>query len=543
MSQENPLTNRQLCEWFIRRNPSYLVSACLMAAGSRLLLVGSSDPTGDLRLILITLAVLQLYEWMVAGILLVLQRAGRAPEDRPSLLLVASAFWTGPMAATIEMIALRPALGVYVAAGACLIAVAELRLCLRALNIQMSVAGQIVACACVILLATAPPFLKIPESNSGLNEIALYGTWWVFAGLVLLCLAALRPRPAESAGWSEAAFLAMTIAATCVHLIGMNYGFFCHASYFYASPLIVALAVVGFRWLTPTKRAYKAVLALLTIMPGIAILLALQPFNEDVPVARMPPWLRDPMIAMAAMAGAAWWFGYRRHRKRILLHAGCAALALAALRALHGPIDEPVVLASMRVPVLLYGSAAYFMALAWMLRSRLEALAATAIQFVATAMMVRDQTPAAGLIICLAAGWSVWIAVHLAFRRPRWWVRVAPIAYLAIVPWMLAIAPDFQQWITAHALVLVAVLLVVGQLWRWTRYRTIAGLVAAGHLLAAAVKWTLMNARPEAVALVFAGFSLLALGALISWHKQRLLVAVYKPEEVVPVREVPELPI
>ena len=121
--------------WAIQRNPAYLVSAALTAVGARLFLVGPADPAGDIRLILLTFGVLQVYEWAVEGILIALHRAGRSPEDQPSLLLVATVFWTGPMAATMEMIAYRPRLGTYLAAGACMIALGELRTCCRMLGL------------------------------------------------------------------------------------------------------------------------------------------------------------------------------------------------------------------------------------------------------------------------------------------------------------------------------------------------------------------------------------------------------------------------
>ena len=106
--------------WMLRRNPLYLLSAVLMAVGARLYLVSPSAAPGDLGLIITTLVVLQVYEWGVSGLLLVLHRCGRSPEDKPSILLVAVAFWTGPMAATIEMTAYHAELGSIVAAGACL---------------------------------------------------------------------------------------------------------------------------------------------------------------------------------------------------------------------------------------------------------------------------------------------------------------------------------------------------------------------------------------------------------------------------------------
>ncbi len=540
MAQKTGLTWRQLLLWVVNRNPTYLISACLMAVGSRLLLVGPSDTTGDIKLILATLAVLQFYEWSVAGILLVLHRAGRSPEDRPSLLLVASLFWTGPMAATIEMTALRPTLGTCLAAGGCLIAIGEMRLSLKALEIRLSRAGQIVAGSCFALLTIAAPLLKIPESNSGLNELYLYASWWVLAGLVVGCLAALRSYSSpttESAfvsSWKpEALFLAITVAATGVHLIGMNYGFFCHASAFYSAPVMVAISFVGFACVLNSFALYRFAMAAFMLLPAVAIVLALRPFSPEVPVDKLPVWLRDPAIAISTISGVTWWFGYQRHRHRLLLHSGCVALAFAALRVLHGPIDATVVIESMKVPVLAYGFAVYFMVMAWMLGSRLEALAATGIQFVATAVMVYQQSAASGLIVSLAAGWSAWLAVHLLFRRPMWFVRIAPVAFLAIFPWTFDVTPMYRDQIAMHSAVLVVVLLVAGQIWRWTRYRSVAVLVAAGHGLAFGAGRTLHSARLEAVLLVLAGFAVLAIGAMISWHKSVLLNAMMRKEDYI----------
>ena len=63
--------------WWVERNPTYLISAGLMAVGARLYLVSPSSRAGDVGLIMLTLGVLQLYMWAVTGILLALRRWGR----------------------------------------------------------------------------------------------------------------------------------------------------------------------------------------------------------------------------------------------------------------------------------------------------------------------------------------------------------------------------------------------------------------------------------------------------------------------------------
>lgn len=143
------------CAWLIDRNPTYLVSACLVAVGARGLLVDPASPAGDLVLIVVTLAALQLYEWAVGAILIALHRARKSPEDEPSLLLVGALFWTGPVAATLEMIALRPNLGTAMTAGACVIAIGEMLTVCRVLGIALRRGTYVVASCSIALLAVA----------------------------------------------------------------------------------------------------------------------------------------------------------------------------------------------------------------------------------------------------------------------------------------------------------------------------------------------------------------------------------------------------
>jgi len=292
-------------EWMLRRNPLYLLSAVLVAVGARLYLVSPSAAPGDIGLIVTTLVVVQVYEWGVSGLLVLLHRSRRSPEDKPSLLLVAVVFWTGPMAATIEMTALRAELGTIVAAGACLIALGELLSVQRMLGIRMTIAGQLVGAACVVLLAVVPPFLRVSDGGARFSELYLYAAWWMLGALALLSLGSIwshrqasdrvgrSVRAALPLG-SELAFIAMVVAASAAHLVGMNHAFFCHASLFYASPLIIAVSVVAVEYLVTKRLWHHPLLLAASTLPVIALILAASPFDEDVPVGRGPVWFRDP---------------------------------------------------------------------------------------------------------------------------------------------------------------------------------------------------------------------------------------------------------
>jgi len=533
-------------QWVIRRNPTYLLSAAFMAIGARLMLVGPNDPTGDVRLIVVTLVALQVYEWAVGGILVVLFRARRSPEDRPSLLMVAALFWTGPFAATLEMIAYRPETGIYVAMGACVIALAELRLCARQLGVGLSRPAEIVGAACVILLACAAPLIRIPDSDSGLNETYLYAAWWVFACIVLGCVAAIRSRgrsggvaggpSQDAAGTHEFCFLGLTITACVVHLVGMNYGFFCHAAYFYASPLLIALSIVGFEWAASQTRGKSLATAAAFILPIIAIVLSLQPFDARVPVERLPVFVRDPRIGILAGAALAWWYGCVRLRLVVLLHAGNAACAMAALVAAqrYGVIQTHVSADATSVAFAFYAVTGYLLMVAAVRRSRVEAIVALLTHLLATANMLDGAGAQRSLFVFILAGWSALAAIHLAFRHPGLALRFIIIVMLTTIPWLLDSARLFQTEIALHSAGLIAVLLLIGQIWRWTGYRAIAAILIVGHAACYGGYWTLHSAQPTALLCVCAGFAMLVGGGLISWHKAGLLQAVSVVEVISP---------
>lgn len=517
----------------IMRNPAYLVSAVLVAAGARLLLVGPADAAGDVALILATLAVVQAYEWAVAATMVALQRARRSTEDLPSLMLVAAAFWTGPLAATIEMVAQRPTLGACLAAGAGLIALGEMIACARVLGLRLSRAGQAVCAACIVLLVAVAPLLKTPDRATGDNELSLYAAWWVYAGVVLGCLAlprALRQhRPAaDLAGFNvaarvELAFAAITLGATAAHLVGMNYAFFCHAAPFYASPALVALASVGFCAASRQDRSGRGFLTVSAALPAVALFLARSPFDERFPVDRLPPWMADPLIALSGLAALSWWHGFLCHRIALLLHAGTAALALMVFQIARGPVMH---LHQIRADVwllLLYLSVAYLLVVAWLRRSRCEALAAVYLHLVAVVLLVWERTQADLLIVCLVAGWSALVGMHVAVQRPGLAARLVPVVALAVIPWLLKSAETYEPFIALHSMLLMLVLWVAGHAWRWTRYRSMAIVLLLGHVAAFAWRWTAESGRPMAATLVLAGFAALAGGVLISWNKRSLV--------------------
>lgn len=540
--------------WWIRRNPTYLLSAACMAVGARLYLVEPRPRAGDVGMILLTLGVLQVYEWAVTGVLLFLHRRRRSPEDEPSLLLVATLFWTGPLAATREMVANHPDVALILALGACAIAFAELRTVRRVMGLRISTAGQLLAGCCVVLLAVAPSLLKVPKTADGTNQIALYFAWWLLAIIAMAGMATIRtcpPRPASgtvdaSPEWKafriEIAFVVATLAATVAHLAAMNYAFFCNAHWFYAAPLIIAVAIVAMEYLARRRCSAWWSLVAVFALPGIAVFLANNRFDEHVPIRALPGFMRDPLFTTLALAGIAWWYGYRRLRRNAFLHAGSAALAWAAYRGMvlfqpqlppsvHAITGSPVELSRDLVALLLYAVVVYLLLLAWLRRSRMDILAALLVHQTAFTLLVCDRVEASSLLILLAAGWSWLIGLHVAIRRPTLWLALWPICLLAAAAWLY----DFHepgQWIARmHAGAMVMVLAAAGLIWPWTRYRLVSAVIAVSDVAFYSVKWILTGKNAAASSVVLAGFILLAIGAIVGWHKARLLEMIQRPEE------------
>jgi hypothetical protein len=529
-------------EWLVQKNPTYLLSAAAMAVGARMYLVGPRDPAGDVTLILQTLAVLQLYVWAVGAILLLVERTGRSPEDRPSLLLVATLFWTGPLAATIEMTALRQGLGAGLAVGVSVIALGEMRAACRLLRLRLTWAGQLVGVACMILLAAAPPLLKIPDEPTGRNELFLYGAWLVMGLITLTVVPVVRSSCGELTRargdvprfirHPDVVFAAVTVAATVMHLVGMNHAFFCHARSFYAAPFIIALSVVAMEYLAHMPRRPAWLLGIVAAGPGMALYLSTVSFHPAVSVDALPRLVRDPLLLMSLCAALAWWFGAARNRAVGLVHLGNASLGLFALQWVPGFAERQGITDLLFVEAgtahgllvwVLGVSAVYFLASALLRRRRWEGLVSLAFSAAAIMLAAWGRTEADGLIICLVLGWWLLIGMHVAMRRPHLVLRIVPICWVARATMFLDQDSTWTWYARGHTLMMAALLIGVGCLWAWTRYRIVGTVLLLSHLAWAAARLAARTERAAALAVVASSFLLLALGVAISWHKRRLM--------------------
>lgn len=526
--------------WFVLRNPFYLLSAVCMGIGARWLLVSPHLPAGDIDLILITLAALQAYEWCVTAVLAALHRSRRSPEDQPSLMLVAVLFWTGPLAATMEMSAQNAEAGIVLAAGACAIAIAEMLAVRKLMGWRLSPWGQLLACGCVILVAAAQPFMKVPESAGDPRDLLLYALWWAIAGFGLLALPACRWHRLREYGnyflaegssvRVETGLVIAALAAGAAHLWAMDHAFFAHGRPFYAVPLLAVVSIAAMEWARSAAGRNSWSFALGVCLPLLGIAIACDRFDRDFPLGELPAMLRDPLVPALLLAAAAWGLGYLRHRWEMLVHASVIVLALASARVYRGYGGENLLPIPADV-ARLYAATAYLLVLMVLKRSRFACIAALATHQAALTQWVWGDSAGAELVVVLVAGWSLLVALHVKRTPARLAVRLVPIAVLVLASCYYERHAELFWPLRAHAALMVAVLYATGWRWPWSHYRPTAAAAGALTQAPAVAIWLHRNPNGKAIVAIATAFALLATGATISWKKEQVATSLIEEPE------------
>ena len=530
----------QAAYWLIERNPTYLASAVCMTVGARMLLVDEDNKPGMLRLIILTLVALQVYEWCVSAILVALYRSRRSPEDEPSLLLIAALFWTGPLITTMEMCAQDAGLGLVLAGAACLIALGEFQYVRRTLRLRISVWTQIMCSLCVLTIGIAQPALKIAPGATETNEVLLYGLWWLLSAIALLAVWSVRAasrqaREMETSIWAvrgdDLFFAAITLATSAAHLVAMNHAFFGNARVCYAAPLILAITIVGVELAAQVARLPTWASAGLVIVPVIGLWMAKVPFDPEFPLRTLPAALRDPQLGALVIATSVWLYALSRLRRWVFVHAVVVAAALTASRACgeYTQLDLSSGFARVgldwardQLGILLYCIVLYLLLTAWLRRSRLTAAIALVLHIVALIALFGDKIPTDVIAVTLTTGWTALVVLHLLLRRPSLAATFMPIAFLTFTSWLFLLDGRYDTVALIHLIFLVVVLFVWGWVQPWTRYRTIAVAIGAVDVVGFGLLW-FGPAHAKGLCALLAAFALLAVGLLISWHKQRLL--------------------
>ncbi len=539
MSRSPDDPRHTLVAWFVRRNPTYLLSAAAMAVGAKLYLDDPAALPGRAGHILLTLGLLQLYEAAVLAVLVWLHRARRSPEDVGALLLVGALFWTGPLVATLELTARHGPLGAGLAVRVAMIALAELGSLRALIGLRLSPPGNALAAVVLALVALLPAALRVPYGSIGTDELMLYAGWWLLAMATLLAAPAARcyatPGSAREPGAArtEAVFLAVLVAAGATHLYAMNHAFFGHARPAYPAPLLAAITIVLYEALALLRVRHPLLLTAAAAPALVGVLLSTGSFHSSLTSAGLPPAAHSPLKVALLLAAVSFWFGAARLRSRGLLHAGTAALGLALLVTLRlgggadAILQPPPAIPPLPVGVALGagGVAAYLLVVGLVCRSCGELRAALLAQLVAGSAYVWGRFAADDLIVLLLLGWTALAASHLAdgvVRRARTLAVVLLTAACCLYD-----GTQSAAWLArGHMLTMVVTLLAIGLLRPRTGYRWMSVAAGVGWSAFLGVRAGYDAPNPLAAGAVLAAFSLLAAGATISWHKQRWLSAV-----------------
>jgi hypothetical protein len=156
---------------------------------------------------------------------------------------------------------------------------------------------------------------------------------------------------------------------------------------------------------------------------------------------------------------------------------------------------------------------------AWVRRSRIEFIAAILVHALWFYALIWGRLEADEVVIKSVVGWSVLGMIHVVYRRPELWIRAIPLFLLVQAAWSegLTLAGIL------HSGSLIAFLVVLGLVFRWTSYLWIGVSLAAAAIASGSVQGIAGIARPRASLALLAAFLLLIIGGVVSWWKDRWL--------------------
>lgn len=510
------------CDWWIHRNPHYILSAMAMAVAARITLVSPDIAAGDVWNILRTFASLQAYELALFVVLFVLRRYRRGHDDLATIRIVAALFWTGPLTATTELAARDAALGSWLALSAGIFALGELAAVRRAAGLRTAPASVVVASGAIALLTVLPALLARVEAASGWRETLLYGAWCASAGLIASAAMGQTRRLGPRGAW-ELAWRSVVLVALLAQLFGMNYAFFARGAVFFAAPCVAALALATLHPLVRSRLSERRRLACAATLPILAIVLVYFDGTAAAAIARLPMVLRDPLSLAIGLAATIWLGIAVPLRSRVLLHFSVAAFAIFAWRIVPRaalplpPLDAPIVVTpeTSLMALALYGCAAYLLMAAWITRGRVEAVIGLLVGIVGA---VQPQFEYVRFIVLLSLGWSIW---PLLARLDLAGGLMAAVTVVTLLACAFDGADDVRVLARMHTLAAPLGLALFGWVLRKKPLAVAgasAGIATSGFH---AARWWASGAAPPGLAVTILAYGLLTAGVFVSWRKPR----------------------
>ena len=259
------------------RNPFYLLSALSMLLGCFALSRHLTLVPGQWMPLVILMGVLQVYEFLLLGLALYLNRRGPARADAASLFLLGLAFLVDVTYLNAELAAAHPWVAPWVALALLVLAAVKLVLLRDALGLT-SPRTLAVAIAELGLLLYLPGAIsafyyldsKIVPMRCGPEVLPhiLYGFWWLVGCIPIAFVWTERnPEtvPSIAARWIHRAVLMLPFASLLVHFLSLHLLYRLSFQAHYATPLLLGASTYAsftlgrrlgpfrllFRWAAP----------------------------------------------------------------------------------------------------------------------------------------------------------------------------------------------------------------------------------------------------------------------------------------------------
>jgi len=249
--------------FIIDHNPCYLLSGAFMLLGCWLLNFALYTRAGDIQKLLLLLLVINLYEFLLIALGLVLikhlafRRDGRILLALEALFLVDVTFING-IISTIDF-----RIGLFINLVLLVLAAIKVRLILTRLRLPNS--GRIatfilVQIAILFMVPTAYKWIATPR-HGHIPTLAVYSTWWLtfLIPLIGLILHRLPTRRLDSAGREHslaALFILISFASLLVHLYSAGWVYSIDFSPAFLSPLLLGLALAAILLEGPRLQRY-----------------------------------------------------------------------------------------------------------------------------------------------------------------------------------------------------------------------------------------------------------------------------------------------
>jgi hypothetical protein len=328
----------------IDHNPCYLLSAACMLLGCYLLNTALYTPAGDVRKLLVVLAVVNVYEACVILLARVLLRFPLVQRDAWIVLFVESLFLTDITFVSGVISTVDPVSGLAINGGLLVLAAVKVYVVLRLLRVQrLARAWAFVLLQIATLLAIPIVFKQLSLPNHGrVAPVAVYVAWWV-AGLLPVIGTAMwtlptSPRHAERRQSRAdevlcSLYLVVPFMSLLVHLYSAAWVYEVPFSTAFVAPVLIGLAVAARvadallqrDWVERVQLALLAAAVFLSLEFPDTLQFRVGPIGSNLVIVVSPLRLALGMVAVFAL-----YVCWRQHRLACLLVSG-ACIAAAAL--------------------------------------------------------------------------------------------------------------------------------------------------------------------------------------------------------------------